>query len=120
MRAAGAGVEGVGIGEVFPIQVDVTKYGVVEGLFVEVGVLGVVVGEVHLVLEEKLAAAGAGFAIGVVAERIIRTEPFGGFAAADAAGDVIFFVDDVVPEGLDGGLVVEVAGFHGDVGHGGV
>ena len=75
------------------------------------------VGEVHLPLEEDRAATGAGFAIGAVAQRVVGTEALGGFAAADAAGHVVLFVDHVVPERFDGALVIGVVGFDGDIGH---
>ncbi len=94
--------------------------GVVHGLFVQIRVFGIMICEVHLPLEEDLAATRARFAIGVVPQRIIRAEAFRSFTAADAAGYVVLLVDDVDPERFDGALVIDVVGFHGDIRHPGV
>ena len=59
----------------------------------KIGELGLMIGHVHLVLKEDQPAARARFAIGRVPQRIVRPEAFRGFAAADAAGDVVFFVN---------------------------
>ena len=116
-RAADVGIQRVRVVEVLARQVGAAEQRVVHRLFVEIDVLRVVVGEVHLPLEEDLAAAGAGFAVGAVPQRVVRTEALGRLAAAHAAGHVVFLVDHVVPERFDGALVVGVVRFHRDVRH---
>src|SRR5690606_20502417 len=64
--------------------------------------------------------AGAGLAVGAVGERVVAAEALCRLAAADAAGDVVLAVDEVVPEGADGGLVVDVVGALHRIGHGGI
>ena len=115
--AGSAGIQGILVVEILALQIHRAEQGIVERLLVEIRVLGLVVGQVHLVLEEDQAAAGAGLAVGVVAQRVVRAESLGGLAAADAAGDVVLLVDDVVPERRDGALVIEIVGLGGDVGH---
>ena len=61
-------------------------------------------------LKEQAAAIGAGFTVSLIAEGIIRSEPFGGFAAAQAAGDVKLPIHDVLPQRANGSLVIAVAG----------
>ena len=55
-----------------------------------------------------------------MSQRVIGTESFGCLAAADAACDIVLAIDDVVPQRHDGTLVVDVACFHGHIGHGGI
>ena len=92
----------------------------VNGLFIEVGVLGILILQVQAVLEEELAAIGTRFTVGIVAQRVVGAEAFGGFAAADAAGQIKLFVDDVVPERLDGTLIIKVTRFFRDGSHAGI
>ena len=73
--------------------------------------------EVQLPLEEDLAAAGAGLAVGVVAQRVVGPESFRRLAAPHAARQVVLLVDHVVPDRLGRALVVDVVGLDGDVGH---
>ena len=75
--------------------------------------------EVHLVLEENQATTGARFVVGFVAQRIISAEALGRFAAANAAGDVIFFVDEIVPERNHGALIIQVVRLRRDIRHAG-
>ena len=119
-RRAPAADQRIVVVEILAFQIGRAEQRVVHRLFVKVGVLRVVIGEVHFVLEENHAATRAGFAIGVVAQRIVRAEAFRGLAAAHAAGDVILLVDHVVPERHDRALVIHVVGFRGDVGHAGI
>jgi len=115
--AQGTGVERVVVIEVLAVDRQTADERVVDRLLVEIGVLRVVVGEVHLPLHEDFAAARAGLAVGVLAQRVVRPEALGALAAADAAGQVVLAVDDVVPDRLDGALVVEVVRLDRDVGH---
>ena len=63
-----AGVQRVFVVEVFADQIDVAEDRVIEGVFVEVGKFGVLVGEIHLVLKEEFGRAGAGLAIRIIAQ----------------------------------------------------
>ena len=101
----------------FAVQIGGAEQRVVHGFLVEIGVLGVVIGEVHFVLEENQAATGAGFAVGLVAQGKVCAKTLGGFAAANAAGEVIFFIDEIIPERHHGALIIHVVGFCGDIGH---
>ncbi len=112
--------QGIGVAKALAVQGDPAQQGVVHGLLIEIGIFGVVIGQVELVLEEDQAAAGARLAIGSVAQRVVRPEAFRGLAAADAAGDIVLLVDHVVPQRRDRALVVDIAGFRGDIGHAGI
>jgi len=109
--------QGVGVVERPALQVGCAQEGVQHGLLVQVRVLGVAVGQVHLVLEEDQAAGRAGLAVGLVAQGVVRAEALRGLAAADPAGHVVLPVDHVVPQGHDRALVVEIVRLCGHVGH---
>ena len=91
-------VQGILVIEVLTLQINRAQEGIVECLFVQVRILGIVIGQVQLVLEEDFTATGAGFAISIMAQRVIGTESFGRLAATYSAGDIVFAVDNVVPE----------------------
>ncbi len=103
--------------EVLRIEIDRAEQGVEERLLVKVGEACVVVGHVELVLEEDQAAARTRFAVGVVAQGIVRAESLGRFAAADSARHVVLAVDHVVPEAHHGAVIVDVARLHRHIGH---
>src|SRR5262249_5734856 len=71
----------------------------------------------ELVLEKDQTATGAGFAVGIVAEGIVRTKAFRGLAASDPTSDVILLVDEIVPERPNGALIVPITGLGGNVCH---
>src|SRR5580698_9827675 len=108
------------VAEVLPLHINGAEERVVHRLLVQVRVLGVVICEVHLVLEEDDTAARAGFAVGFVPKRVVQAEAFGRFATTDSTGDVVLLVDHVVPEREHSALVVLVMCLGRDVGHAGV
>src|SRR5215213_9369743 len=78
------------------------------------------ISEVHFILEKDQSCTGTGFAIGIVAKRIIGTEAFGSFATSNTTSQVIFFINEVIPKRHDSTLVVDVPGFGSHIGHAGI
>src|SRR5437879_6378951 len=61
---------------------------------------------------------GAGLAVSAhVRKKVVGTECFPAAYRADSAGDVEFFADSVVPNGINGAQVAFVSGKSGDIGH---
>src|SRR5580704_244975 len=99
------------------IESNTTEQGVIHRQLVEVRVLSVVICEVELVLKENEATARTSFTICFVGKRIVRSEPFRGFATANPACKVILPVDHVVPKRDHSTLVIRVVRLSGDVCH---
>src|SRR5262249_36050728 len=93
---------------------------VIHRLLVEIGILRVVIRQIHLPLEEDLAATGTRLAIGAIAQGIVGSEAFRGFTAAHPSGDVILLLNDVAPQRFDRALVSRVVRFYRNIRHAGV
>ena len=52
-------IERIGVREIVGVQVQIAKHGVEKRFFEQVGVARVAIGQIHIVLEEYLATAGA-------------------------------------------------------------
>src|SRR5262249_27509474 len=92
----------------------------VKCLLIKVSEDRAVIGEVKFPLEEGLAATGARFAIRVIAERIVGTEAFTAFTAANAAGDVILSMHNIVPNRFHGTLIVDFMCIDRNICHSGI
>ena len=70
------------------------------------------------IVDIHVANGGAGLGIGThIGQLIVGAEGFTVVRGSDAAGDIEFLADDVVPDAVDGVDVSRVAGERGNVGH---
>ena len=99
------------------IEGNSTQQRVIHRLLVKIGVFCVVICKVQLVLEEDQPAARTSLAVGFIAKRVVRSEAFRSLAASNSAGQVVLFVDHVVPKRNDGTLVIRVVRLGGNVRH---
>jgi len=73
------------------------------------------------VVPEDAADGRAGLVVGrQVGQFVVIAEGFAPVAGAQPAGQRHLLVDDILPQGLDRGEVLLIAGQGGDIGHGGV
>ena len=115
-----AGFQQVRVEEPVAGERDAGERAVVHGAFERVHVLRVAVHQEHPVRPEKERHSGARLVVAAVREFIIVAVRFAAAARAAAAGQVVFFADDVVPDLRDRVDVALVAGERRHVRHAGV
>ena len=100
---------------------DAGEKAVVDHALQDIDILGVAVQQEHALVPEGIGDGGAGLQIGRrVRQLVVVAERFALVARTDAAREVHFFRDDIIPKRVDGAHQRAVAGQCGDIRHAGV
>ena len=111
----------VGVEESAAVDRHSRNHTVVEGAFKHIVVFCIAMHKKQPVVDVYVANGSACFAIGrCIWQFVVAAKRFTFVACTDAAGDVVFTADDVVPDGIDSVNIGWVAGKCSHVGHSGI